>query len=142
MYPVQWYSSVFTAEIVVMYLYLQNYLPFRYQYYKNCNFIEVGQPFAEQPLAVAVQQGSHLQKEISRKILTLQKERYFETLTTKYWNTTAKNNCPVLDDSQGITIKSLGGIFIATLAGLVLSMVTLAYEVWQQKKKERQEVSW
>ena len=109
----------------------------RYQYYKNCNFIEVGQPFAEQPLAVAVQQGSHLQKEISKKILTLQKERYFETLTTKYWNTTAKNNCPVLDDSQGITIKSLGGIFIATLAGLVLSMVTLAYEVWQQKKQEK-----
>ena len=113
---------------------------FRYQYYKNCNFIEVGQPFAEQPLAVAVQQGSHLQKEISKKILTLQKERYFEQLTTRYWNTTAKNNCPILDDSQGITIKSLGGIFIATLAGLVLSMVTLAYEVWQQKKQERQEV--
>ena len=22
----------------------------RYQYYKNCNFIEVGEPFAEQPL--------------------------------------------------------------------------------------------
>ena len=22
----------------------------RYQYYKNCNFLEVGEPFAEQPL--------------------------------------------------------------------------------------------
>ena len=28
----------------------------RYQYYINCNFSEVGEPFAEQPLAVAVQQ--------------------------------------------------------------------------------------
>ena len=28
----------------------------RYQYYDNCNFTEVGEPFAEQPLAVAVQQ--------------------------------------------------------------------------------------
>ena len=28
----------------------------RYQYYHNCNFTEVGEPFAEQPLAVAVQQ--------------------------------------------------------------------------------------
>ena len=28
----------------------------RYQYYIDCNFTEVGEPFAEQPLAVAVQQ--------------------------------------------------------------------------------------
>ena len=75
----------------------------KYQFYKNCNFIEVGEPFAEQPLvslsnisetwytsqisysqAVAVQQGSHLQKEISKAILALQKERYFEELTCKY----------------------------------------------------------
>ncbi len=55
----------------------------RYQYYKNCNFTEVGEPFAEQPLAVAVQQGSHLQKEISKAILAMQKERYFEQLTGK-----------------------------------------------------------
>lgn len=34
--------------------------------------------------AVAVQQGSHLQKEISKAILALQKERYFEELTCKY----------------------------------------------------------
>lgn len=53
----------------------------RYKYYQNCNFTEIGEPFAEQPLAVAVQQGSHLQKEISKIILELQKERYFETLS-------------------------------------------------------------
>lgn len=109
----------------------------KYQYYKNCDFMEVGEPFAEQPLAVAVQQGSHLQKEISRAILTLQKERFFENLTQKYWNTTIRNNCPVVDDSKGITIQSLGGIFIATLGGLILSMITLAFEVWQQKKQEK-----
>ena len=28
----------------------------RYMYYKNCNFTEVGEAFAEQPVAVAVQQ--------------------------------------------------------------------------------------
>ena len=28
----------------------------RYEYYNNCNFTEVGEPFAEQPYAVAVQQ--------------------------------------------------------------------------------------
>ena len=28
---------------------------------------------------------------------------------------------------------------MATLVGLLLSMITLAYEVWQQKKKEREQ---
>ena len=45
---------------------------------------KVGEPFAEQPYAVAVQQGSHLQEEISKVILELQKDRYFETLYGKY----------------------------------------------------------
>ena len=53
----------------------------KYEYYNNCNFTEVGDPFAEQPYAVAVQQGSHLQEEISKVILELQKDRYFETLS-------------------------------------------------------------
>lgn len=112
----------------------------RYKYYQNCNFTEIGEPFAEQPLAVAVQQGSHLQKEISKIILELQKERYFETLSGKYWNSSKRASCPVKDDSQGITLKSLGGIFLATLCGLLLSMITLAYEVWQQKKQDKNKV--
>jgi hypothetical protein len=38
----------------------------RYEMYRNCNLTEVGEPFAQQPMAVAVQQGSHLRGEISR----------------------------------------------------------------------------
>ena len=52
----------------------------KYNFYRNCNFTEIGEPFAEQPYAVAVQQGSHLQEEISKMILLLQKDRYFEQL--------------------------------------------------------------
>ena len=50
----------------------------KYEYYNNCNLTEIGDPFAEQPYAVAVQQGSHLQEEISKVILELQKDRYKE----------------------------------------------------------------
>ena len=39
----------------------------RYEVYRNCNLTQVGEPFAEQPYAIAVQQGSHLQDEISKK---------------------------------------------------------------------------
>lgn len=41
----------------------------KYEVTKNCNLTEVGDVFAEQPYAIAVQQGSHLQEEISRKSL-------------------------------------------------------------------------
>lgn len=38
----------------------------KYEISKNCNLTEVGDVFAEKPYAVAVQQGSHLQDDISR----------------------------------------------------------------------------
>lgn len=101
----------------------------RYEVTKNCNLTEVGEVFAEQPYAIAVQQGSHLQEEISRKfvfyiwtlkgvivsfisilcrILDLQKDRYFEMLASKYWNQTQKAQCLNSDDNEGITLESLG----------------------------------
>jgi hypothetical protein len=58
------------------------------------------------------------QDEISRVILELQKERFFEDLTAKYWNASLKGSCLRNDDSEGITLESLGGVFIATLVGL------------------------
>ena len=62
----------------------------------------VGEPFGLQPYAVAIQQGSQLSKEISDVILDLQKEKYFEILQAKYWNSTQRTLCPILDDSAGM----------------------------------------
>ncbi|XP_012263496.2 ionotropic receptor 25a [Athalia rosae] len=107
----------------------------KYEVTKNCNLTEVGDVFAEQPYAIAVQQGSHLQEEISKRILDLQKDRYFETLASKYWNQSLRASCPNSDDSEGITLESLGGVFIATLFGLALAMITLAGEVIYYRKK-------
>merc|ERR1711956_40810 len=113
----------------------------RYEYYNNCNFTEVGEPFAEQPYAVAVQQGSHLSEEISREVLELQKDRYFETLYSRYWKASLRSECPTLDDSDGITLRSLGGVFIGTLVGLVIAMLALGIEIVYYRKKENTEVS-
>ncbi|XP_012347986.1 ionotropic receptor 25a isoform X2 [Apis florea] len=113
----------------------------RYEVTKNCNLTEVGEVFAEQPYAIAVQQGSHLQEEISRKILDLQKDRYFEMLASKYWNQSLKAQCLNSDDNEGITLESLGGVFIATLFGLALAMITLAGEVFYYRKRNTEEKS-
>ncbi|XP_058794707.1 ionotropic receptor 25a isoform X2 [Phymastichus coffea] len=107
----------------------------KYKVTQNCNLTEVGEVFAEQPYAIAVQQGSHLQEEISRKILDLQKDRYFEQLSSKYWNQSLKGSCSNADDNEGITLESLGGVFIATLFGLALAMVTLAGEVIYYRRR-------
>ncbi|XP_065363023.1 ionotropic receptor 25a [Calliphora vicina] len=106
----------------------------KYEITKNCNLTEVGEVFAEQPYAIAVQQGSHLADELSFALLELQKDRYFEELKAKYWNHTSAN-CPLSEEQEGITLESLGGVFIATLFGLGLAMVTLALEVFYYKKK-------
>ncbi|KAI5738536.1 hypothetical protein M8J77_008175 [Diaphorina citri] len=107
----------------------------KYEVSKNCNLTEVGELFAEQPYSIAVQQGSELAIEISSVILDLQSDRYFEFLDSKYWNSTLKNEqCANDDESEGITLESLGGVFIATLFGLALAMITLVLEIFYHQK--------
>ncbi|KAJ8703788.1 hypothetical protein PYW07_013082 [Mythimna separata] len=112
----------------------------KYEVTRNCNLTEVGEVFAEQPYAIAVQQGSRLQEDLSRALLELQKERFLEQLASKYWNESARQACPDADESEGITLESLGGVFIATLFGLGLAMITLAWEVFYYKRKEKNKV--
>nr|AXY83439.1 putative ionotropic receptor 9 [Conopomorpha sinensis] len=109
----------------------------KYEVTKNCNLTEVGEVFAEQPYALAVSQGSRIQELLSRALLDIQKDRVLEQLGAKYWNETARQLCPDADESEGITLESLGGVFIATLFGLGLAMITLAWEVFYYKRKEK-----
>ncbi|XP_047542014.1 glutamate receptor ionotropic, kainate 2 [Vanessa atalanta] len=112
----------------------------KYEITRNCNLTEVGEVFAEQPYAIAVQQGSRLQEDLSRTLLDLQKERFLEQLASKYWNESARQACPDADESEGITLESLGGVFIATLFGLGLAMITLGWEVFYYKRKQKNKV--
>ncbi|XP_023311227.1 ionotropic receptor 25a [Anoplophora glabripennis] len=117
------------------YAFIHDSSEIKYEISRNCNLTEVGEVFAEKPYAVAVQQGSHLQDDLSKTILILQKQRFFEDLRTKYWNHSSKGQCPSTDDNEGITLESLGGVFIATLFGLALAMITLVGEVFYYRRK-------
>nr|AVH87289.1 ionotropic receptor 1 [Holotrichia parallela] len=107
----------------------------KYEVSRNCNLTEVGEVFAEKPYAIAIQQGSQLNDEISKTILDLQKDRFFEYLQAKYWNYSKRGECENSDNNEGITLESLGGVFIATLFGLALAMITLIGEVIYYKRK-------
>lgn len=61
-------------------------------------------------------------------------------MTAKYWNHSAKaKECPSGDESEGITLESLGGVFIATLFGLALAMITLVIEVVYYRRRDARE---
>ncbi|XP_055304771.1 ionotropic receptor 25a [Sitodiplosis mosellana] len=122
------------------YAFIHDSAEVKYEISRSCELIEVGEVFAEQPYALAIQQGSQLQDELSRAILELQKDRFFEALTAKYWNHSSKaDECPNNDESEGITLESLGGVFIATLFGLALAMVTLVIEVVYYRRRDARE---
>ncbi|XP_017869287.1 PREDICTED: uncharacterized protein LOC108617928 [Drosophila arizonae] len=119
------------------YAFIHDSAEIKYEVTRNCNLTEVGEVFAEQPYAVAVQQGSHLGDELSYAILELQKDRFFEELKGKYWNQSNLRLCPLSDDQEGITLQSLGGVFIATLFGLIIAMITLVIEIMYYQKKQK-----
>lgn len=68
-------------------------------------------------------------------ILQLQKSRFFEELEEKYWNQSAKGLCPDTAESEGITLESLGGVYIATLFGLAVSLVVLVIEIIYYRRR-------
>lgn len=49
-----------------------------------------------------------IQNYYSHRILDLQSNRYFEGLSDKYWNKSANGKCSDSDESEGISIESLG----------------------------------
>ncbi len=42
---------------------------------QNCDLVEIGKPFAVQPLALAVREGSPLKHQLSKIVLELSKDR-------------------------------------------------------------------
>ena len=109
----------------------------KYAILTNCKLQQVGTEFSRKPYAIAVQSGSGLKDQISAAILKLLNERKLEALKEKWWNENPhKVNCPSVDDeSNGISIQNIGGVFIVILAGILLSFITLIFEYMYYRKK-------
>uniref|UniRef100_A0A1I7TCM6 PBPe domain-containing protein n=1 Tax=Caenorhabditis tropicalis TaxID=1561998 RepID=A0A1I7TCM6_9PELO len=111
----------------------------KYAALTNCKLQQVGTEFSRKPYAIAVQSGHILKDKISSAILMLLNQRRLETLKEKWWTDNPnKVNCPdSSDESDGISIQNIGGVFIVILAGIALSIVTLAFEYYYYKRKAR-----
>ncbi|CAH1971639.1 unnamed protein product [Acanthoscelides obtectus] len=104
----------------------------------NCDLTMVGEEFSRKPYAIAVQQGSPLKEQFNSAILQLLNRRELERLKEKWWNKNPeKQDCEKADDqSDGISIQNIGGVFIVIFVGIGLACITLAFEYWWYKYKK------
>lgn len=76
------------------------------------------------------------------RILQLLNKRFLEKLKEKWWkkdDVSGKCEKPE-DQSDGISIQNIGGVFIVIFVGIGLACVTLAFEFWYYKFKKTPKV--
>ncbi|XP_035708909.1 ionotropic receptor 25a isoform X1 [Folsomia candida] len=110
----------------------------RYEVLTSCDVQMVGEEFSRKPYALAVQQGSPLKDQLNDAILKLLNQRHLEQLKERWWNENqfAKKDCPKDDNqSDGISIHNIGGVFIVIFVGIVMACFTLIFEYWWYRKR-------
>ncbi|CAB3227099.1 unnamed protein product [Arctia plantaginis] len=111
----------------------------KYNVMTSCDLQTVGDEFSRKPYAIAVQQGSPLKDQFNNAILQLLNKRKLEKLKENWWNNNEQaQKCEKQDDqSDGISIQNIGGVFIVIFMGIGLACVTLGVEYWWYKWKKR-----
>ncbi|KAF2353180.1 Receptor ligand binding region [Trinorchestia longiramus] len=123
--------------------YLGDATDIRYQVLTNCDLQIVGEEFSRKPYAIAVQQGSPLKDQFNDAILKLLNQRKLEMLKERWWNQNPeKKVCEEENDqSDGISIENIGGVFIVIFVGIGLACITLAIEYWWYRQRKSPSVS-
>ncbi|KAK7489559.1 hypothetical protein BaRGS_00019193 [Batillaria attramentaria] len=110
----------------------------KYATFTNCELWEVGEEFSRKPYALAVQEGSPLRGELSNVILQLINQRKLEEMKTKWWDRD-RLDCPDPEnESDGISIRNIGGVFLVIVVGSGLALIMLAMECYWYKYKPKQ----
>jgi hypothetical protein len=75
------------------------------------------------------------------RILKLLNQRTLETLKHKWWtDNLKKKNCPTLEnESDGISIENIGGVFLVIAVGTALSLICLAFEFYWYKYRPQKD---
>lgn len=102
----------------------------KYAVMTDCRLKAVGDEFSRKPIALGVRKGDDkLREELSYAILKLINQRYMEVLREKWWtNNPNKLECRDADESEGIGIENIGGVFIIIFGGVVFSFLVWAVE--------------
>ncbi|KAK3091196.1 hypothetical protein FSP39_017882, partial [Pinctada imbricata] len=101
----------------------------KYEMSKTCGLMTVGAAFSAKPYAFVLPEKSPLADQFSSVILELQSELILEKLKEKWWRSKNPTCSGTTDENTGLTLESLGGIFIVILGGCFLSYVVLGAEL-------------
>lgn len=103
----------------------------------DCSFKAVGEEFSRKPIALGVRKGDDkFRDDLSFAILQLINQRFMEILREKWWiNNPNRVLCDNNDESEGINIENIGGVFIIIFAGVLLSFLVWAIERFVYKTK-------
>ena len=76
-------------------------------------------------------------------LLQLLNQRFLEDLKMKWWDFN-KSSCPKIEDeSDGISIHNIGGVFLVIFIGIGFGLITLGFEYywykWRPAAKRRQD---
>ncbi|XP_055686801.1 ionotropic receptor 25a [Lutzomyia longipalpis] len=114
----------------------------RYLVLTNCDLQIVGEEFSRKPYAIAVQQGSPLKDQFNNAILSLLNKRQLEKFKEKWWkNDDVQSKCEKPEDqSDGISIQNIGGVFIVIFVGIGMACVTLIFEYWWYKYRKNPKI--
>ena len=66
-------------------------------------------------------------------ILQLLNQRFLEDLKTTWWEFNKTACSKIEDESDGISIQNIGGVFLVILIGIGLGLITLAFEYYWYK---------
>lgn len=102
----------------------------KYAVMTDCRLKAVGDEFSRKPIALGVRKGDDkLRETLSYAILKLINQRHMEVLREKWWtNNPNKLECQNVDESEGIGIENIGGVFIIIFGGVVFSFLVWAVE--------------
>ncbi|XP_018303765.1 ionotropic receptor 25a isoform X1 [Mycetomoellerius zeteki] len=111
----------------------------KYLVMTNCDLTQIGEEFSRKPYAIAVQQGSPLKDQFNNAILILLNKRKLEKMKNEWWkNNPIRKNCDLKNDqSDGISIHNIGGVFLVIFVGIIFACLTLAFEYWYYRHRAK-----
>lgn len=73
------------------------------------------------------------------RILQLLNQRTLEDLKSHWWDFNKSKCDKIEDESDGISIQNIGGVFLVIFIGIGLGLITLAFEYyWYKWRPQRQ----
>lgn len=75
--------------------------------------------------------------------MQLLNKRHLEKLKEDWWNSAEyKSKCDKIEDqSDGISIQNIGGVFIVIFVGIGMACITLVFEYWWYKLRKTPKVT-